>query len=323
MPGTPTVLTWLALCCEINAGAWFLPQLLLEPVGFEPAAEAQGQFAAPSPPLSTAPSAGKPNSVKAAFAEPFAVSEHTVELPKIAIIIDDLGDQWRAGERSAELVGDVTLALLPFSPYALSIAELAEQRGKELMLHAPMEPEAHHSWQHGLDLSMDEFTLRHELRLMLAELPMVKGVNNHMGSALTQRAGPMSWVMDELALRQLYFIDSRTSAGSQALQQAQRRALPSAKRDIFLDNQRTQQAIAVQFAKLLAKARLQGAAIAIAHPYPETLTFLESTLPLLAAEGVQLVRVSALLSPRALEVHKPALPAQLQSARNVKIPPPR
>lgn len=314
MPSTSAALAWLALCCDLNASVWFLPQLW-----FEPAPEAQrpvAEYSLAAPIETSAPA----ETMAATYAELFSL-EHTVELPKIAIIIDDLGDQWRAGKRSVELAGDVTLALLPFSPYALSIAELAGHHGKELMLHAPMEPEAHHSWQQGLDLSMDEFTLRRELQRMLKELPMVKGMNNHMGSALTQRAEAMSWVMDELAQQQLYFIDSRTSAGSQALQQAQRRALPSAKRDIFLDNQRTPQAIAEQFTKLLTKARLQGAAIAIAHPYPETLAFLEATLPRLAGEGVALVRVSALVYPRTLPVHKSDPPAQLQSAVKTKIAP--
>lgn len=235
-----------------------------------------------------------------------AIEEHTVPPPQIAIIIDDIGYRWVAGQRAARLAGDVTLAVLPFSPYAQKLAVLAEQQGKELMLHAPMEPVSHRSWQHGLNTQMDEQSIRNELTLMLNSLPMVKGVNNHMGSALTQRGDTMHWVMDELLRRNLYFIDSRTSPHSKALEQAQRQSLTSAKRDVFLDNVRTPEAIKKQFDTLLKLARLQGSAIAIGHPYPETLFFLEATLRDLPVTGVQLLPVSQLLRQRA-----PSLPPEL------------
>lgn len=237
--------------------------------------------------------------------------EHTAPPPRIAIIIDDIGNQWLAGRRSVELTGDITLAVLPFSPHALALAQLAQRRGKELMLHAPMEPETHHAWHQGLDTLMDEHAIRTQLTLMLDSLPMVKGVNNHMGSALTQRDQSMTWIMEELAQRNLYFIDSRTSAHSRALEQARRLALASAKRDVFLDNVRSLDAINRQFNTLLHLARTRGSAIAIGHPYPETLLFLEKVLPDLPATGVQLMPVSQLLrhmSPPHQDVHTNALP---------------
>lgn len=223
------------------------------------------------------------------------IEEHTAPQPRIAIIIDDIGYRWRSGQRATRLAGDVTLAVLPFSPYAHKLALLAEQQGKELMLHAPMEPESHHSWRHGLNTKMNEQTIRRELTLMLNSLPMVKGVNNHMGSALTQREEAMTWVMDELFERNLYFIDSRTSAKSRAFEQAQRRSITSAKRDVFLDNVRTPEAIKKQFDTLVTLARVHGRAIAIGHPYPETLLFLEAALRDLPETGVQLLPVSQLL----------------------------
>lgn len=220
---------------------------------------------------------------------------HTVEQAKIAIIIDDIGDQWTAGTRAVELPGQVTLALLPFTAHGPKLAKLAQQHRKELMLHAPMEPLVHRSWKHGLTLEMDESTLRRELRSMLDDLPEVKGANNHMGSALTANAEAMAWVMAELATRRLYFIDSRTTTRTAALTQAQLHSLPSAKRDVFLDNSRAPDAIAGQYQKLLSLARAKGSAIAIGHPYPETLSFLNNALANLHDSGVVLVPVSQLL----------------------------
>lgn len=215
--------------------------------------------------------------------------------PAIAIIIDDLGNQWRYSKRALDLKGDVTLAILPFSPFGNRLAQLAEDQGREVILHAPMEPLAHPAWRDGLRRSMTEQELRRSLADMLNSLPTVRGMNNHMGSALTQERTPMDWIMHELAQRDLYFIDSRTSPGSQALLSARQNAIPSARRDVFLDNIRTPEAIRSQFNTLIRLAQKRGQAIAIGHPYPETLIFLEQELSRLDELGVRLVPASHLL----------------------------
>ena len=71
--------------------------------------------------------------------------------------------------------------------------------------------------------------------------------------------------------------------------------MPSVSRDVFLDNQRTEAEIAHEFALAVAKARKDGTAVLIGHPYPETLAYLERRLPLLEEEGVRLVSVQVLL----------------------------
>src|SRR5690606_37049814 len=78
--------------------------------------------------------------------------------------------------------------------------------------------------------------------------------------------------------------------------------LPSLKRDVFLDNERSVYRINRQLEQLLMLAREQGQAVAIGHPYPETLQALEARLPQLRAEGIQLVPVSQLLGPAGLQI---------------------
>ena len=138
------------------------------------------------------------------------------------------------------------------------------------------------------------------LRQGLAALPDAIGVNNHMGSLLTQQAAPMHWLMAELDQQQLFFVDSRTSADSLAFAIAQDYSLPSLKRDVFLDHQRNSGFIESQFQQLLNIAKKRGRAIGIGHPYPETLAVLEKHLPLLKQQGVELVTISALLAPQNL-----------------------
>ncbi len=215
---------------------------------------------------------------------------------KLAIIIDDLGYNLSLGKRTANLPGAFTIAVLPFTPHGRELAELAHKRGKEIMLHAPMSN--HHRYplgRGGLVSGMKQAEFLAVLRQNLADIPHIKGVNNHMGSQLTEQAEPMRWLMRELQSRQLYFVDSRTSALTQALNEAERIRLPSRKRDVFLDDERNSEHIEQQLLLALNKAKQQESAIAIGHPYPETLAVLQRIKPLLKSHMVELVPVSALV----------------------------
>ena len=237
--------------------------------------------------------------------------------PMVAIIIDDLGHRWDNSLRSLRLPGEVTLAILPFSPYAQKLAEQAHTAQKEVILHAPMEPISHHSWDGGIDRDMDERSVRDSLAQMLAGLPNARGVNNHMGSAVTPELELMNWVMEELAGRDLYFVDSRTSVNSRAIEAAQAQSVPNIKRDVFLDNNREPSAIAAQLRKLIAIAKKRGSAVGIGHPYPETLQVLEELLPNLAEEGIRLAPVSQLIERQIPNIAKYDRPSQIE----INIPP--
>jgi hypothetical protein len=107
----------------------------------------------------------------------------------------------------------------------------------------------------------------------------------------------MSWVMATLQKHQLYFVDSRTSAATVAEQMAQNFKLPNMKRDVFLDNERNEASIGKQFELLLQKAKQQGIAVGIGHPYAETLNVLEQKLPSMTLRGFQLSTISSTLAP--------------------------
>lgn len=215
---------------------------------------------------------------------------------QLAIIIDDLGYNSSLGKRTINLPGDFTLAFLPFTPHGRELAEQAHRMGKELILHAPMSNiKALPLGKNALLSGMKPEAFTAALGNMLAEIPHIKGLNNHMGSQLTQEQLPMNWLMSELSERNLYFVDSRTSAASLALQTAKLYQVPSVKRDVFLDNQRDSEIIQRQLHKALTLAQRQGKAIAIGHPYPETLAILEKIQPLLTDYQVELVSVSQLL----------------------------
>lgn len=224
------------------------------------------------------------------------LAEMTSAGGQLAIIIDDLGNNGPLGRRATDLKGDFTLAILPFTPHTQELADRAFSQGKEVILHVPMSNTRELPLgKGGLYSGMRREVFLSSLRASLEQIPHLLGVNNHMGSQLTQEVEPMGWLMHELAERGLYFIDSRTSIESQALTVARIYQLPSMKRDIFLDNSRDIEQIHQQLLKVIKLAKRQGKAIAIGHPYPETLKVLETIPTLMKKFKVELVPVSQLL----------------------------
>lgn len=217
--------------------------------------------------------------------------------PVLAVILDDMGNDLQSGRQALALPGAVTYAMLPHSPYARSLAEEANQAGKELMLHLPMQAmDGSRLGPGGLELHMTERQFRHTVQNSLASVPHAVGINNHMGSLLTRHPGAMQWLMRTIHEQgDLYYVDSRTDERTVAETVAKAEGLPSSRRDVFLDNVREEAAIRAQFDRLLVKARRHGSAIAIGHPYPETLAVLAHELNRLDELGVVLLPVSAII----------------------------
>ncbi len=210
----------------------------------------------------------------------------------LLIIIDDVGNNRGLGQRTLALPGPLNLAFLPHTPYAASLASEAYALGHGILLHAPMANEqGARLGPGGLYPDMDAATLQQTLRDNIAAIPHVQGVNNHMGSLLTQQADAMRWTMDVIAEAGLYFVDSLTSPNSVALQQAQLAGIPALERDVFLDNDLRPQALQAQFDEAVRLAKRRGHAVLIGHPYPQTLAFLETALPRLAEQQLRLQRL--------------------------------
>jgi len=218
--------------------------------------------------------------------------------PRVAIVFDDLGRDLAAADRLLATNEAITFSILPFLPHSQETAERVHAAGEEVLLHLPMEPQAYpriRPGKGGLLLAMDEVTLRRQLDEDLAAVPFIDGVNNHMGSRLTEEATSMAVVMEGLAARRLFFLDSRTTPHSVAVEAAEQAGVPWMARDIFLDNTQTPEAIAAQFDKLIDLAFTRGHAIAIGHPHPATLDALEAALPRLREAGIVVVPVADLL----------------------------
>jgi polysaccharide deacetylase 2 family uncharacterized protein YibQ len=227
----------------------------------------------------------------------FLFSSHLQAQGKLAIIVDDIGYNLSQGRKLAQMPLPLTLAVLPFTPHGAELADMGHHHGKEIILHAPMSNEHQLALGPGaLTSGISREKLIAVLDSNLANIPHIKGLNNHMGSQLTQDATVMGWLMQYLKERQLYFIDSRTTAKTQALIQAQTIGLSSRKRDVFLDNKIDKTHITQQLNLAIRYARERGSAVAIGHPYPATVAVLQQAESLAQLQGVKLVLTSELLT---------------------------
>ncbi len=217
------------------------------------------------------------------------------QAPRIAIVIDDLGYRKDRARQLAQMPYPITMAVIPGSPHDHYAAQISVEHGQELILHVPMETLGENRWEQGLTTQMDYLQFMQSARNLFDQFPHIEGINNHGGSRLTADKLRMEWLMPELAWRELYFLDSRTTRLSAAAHAAQKFRVPHASRDVFLDNTQTEAAIAKQFDRLRKIALQHGEAIAIGHPHPETLAQLEKQLPALIDEGFELAFCSRLL----------------------------
>jgi polysaccharide deacetylase 2 family uncharacterized protein YibQ len=215
----------------------------------------------------------------------------------LTIIIDDIGNNRDLGENALQLDGPINYAVIPHTPHSVQLAELANEKGKEVLLHMPMSNTSHSYQSIGmLHPNMDRQTFDTNVARNIAAVPHVSGVNNHMGSEMTQHYPQMRWLMQSLYSQNLYFIDSRTTPHSQGLQAARDSHIASDRRHVFLDNQTDEAYINKQLDYAVNTALESGFAVAIGHPHRSTIEVLKQRLATLANEGVTLVSTSHYLA---------------------------
>lgn len=216
---------------------------------------------------------------------------------RVAIVIDDLGLDLKRSREVMELPSPITLAFLPYGAKTKEYAAIGKSKGHPLIIHTPME--AMDAKQNigpgGLRANMDEATFQKNFEVMLQSFDGYGGINNHMGSRLTQDEVAMARVMKMLKERGLFFVDSKTISTSVAANEARRAGVPYAVRNVFLDHENTRAFVDGALLKVENEARRNGTAIAIGHPKDATIAGLKAWIPTLKAKGIDLVPVSDLL----------------------------
>jgi polysaccharide deacetylase 2 family uncharacterized protein YibQ len=222
--------------------------------------------------------------------------------PRVAIIIDNLGNDLLIARELVDIDAPLTFAVMPARPFSRQVAELAALFQREVLLHLPMEAENGEDFGATglLELGASRDDIRRQVDAALDTVPHAVGVNNHLGSHFTANAEHLQWVLERLREHGLFFIDSLATSHSVACTVAAAIALPCATRDLFLDDADDPTAIRAQLDGLLQLARTRGDAIGIGHGRPATLAALRAAVPGFAAAGVDIVSVSTVVTVQSL-----------------------
>ncbi len=217
----------------------------------------------------------------------------------LVLVLDDLGLDVRFARELAALPVPVSFSVLPRLANTLEVVRIAQEHGKELLLHQPMEPmdKAISPGPGALFVGMPNRRVVALVRENLGKVVGAVGLNNHMGSRFTQDAAGVDAVLQVAAEKGLFVIDSLTHPKSLFAHRAREQGVPVLRRDVFLDVVRNTEAIIHQLRKATRLAKSRGSAVAIGHPYPETLEALRiwSSQQQAQSEGVPIVTAGALV----------------------------
>ena len=216
----------------------------------------------------------------------------------IGIVIDDFG--YRNDEISdgfLELDARLTYAIIPGHRYSTSFGEKAVESGYEVIVHMPMENtgKTYGEEEFVLMTAMDNETIQRRLNSAIEEIPTAIGMNNHQGSKASADQNIMSNVAKVMKERGLFFLDSRTTIETIGETTMEVFGVPTARRNIFLDNEDDEEKIEKQLMKLVKRSEEVGSAIGIGHVKPKTLNVLSDQIPKLKKKGYKFEFVSNML----------------------------
>jgi len=218
---------------------------------------------------------------------------------KIAILIDDIGQDLKPLDELLRLDAPIAFSVLPFCSHSLRAASKIHKTGREVLLHLPMEPLEYPERDPGkgaLLISMSEREIRSQVEEDLRAIPFARGVNNHMGSRFMQDRQKLKGLFRKLRERDLFFIDSLTTADSKAAEVADETGVQFASREVFIDHARDREMVFRNMQDLLDKKGQRQSLLVIGHPYPETIQALKTFLPRLRSAGVEVISLSEFIN---------------------------
>ena len=214
---------------------------------------------------------------------------------RVALVIDDLGYNLEMAERFLDLPVKLNVSIFPHLPLAKKIASLAQEKGKEVLIHFPMEAEdarENSGEAFLLRVGDSEEKVQRKVEEALRLVPQAKGVNNHKGSRATSDYLLMSCFTDSLKGKGVYFLDSLTSSNSLAYRLASQKGIPSFRRDVFLDGELSLSYVMTQLQKTVEIAKKNGQAVAIGHPNEVTYEAIRQFVSEFSEPGVEFVFLS-------------------------------
>ncbi|MBO7431070.1 MAG: divergent polysaccharide deacetylase family protein [Spirochaetia bacterium] len=247
--------------------------VLLAVINYHPAAKSEAPEVTESPEPAPAPQPEPEPQVQPQPApEPKPEAKDETPKKRIYLILDDGGHNTKQLMPFLKFPGKLSIAVIPRLGYSKEAAELIYQSGKTVMLHQPMQPIGKADPGSGAILvNMSAEDIRKTLNENLDSVPHVVGFNNHMGSAATSDERVMDIVLKVAKQRGLFFVDSFTHSGSVCAKVAKKNGMRIARRDIFLDNDKSKEKIMEAFNAGKAIADKNGYAVMIGHVWSDEL----------------------------------------------------
>ncbi|MEJ2415129.1 MAG: divergent polysaccharide deacetylase family protein [Sulfurimonas sp.] len=208
--------------------------------------------------------------------------------PKLAIIIDDVSTKSQVSSIKSLHI-PLTMSFLPPSPARPNSAKLAAKE-PYYMVHLPMEAE-HFSKEEPYTLRVHDSQqeILHRVQDIKKLFPKVHYINNHTGSKFTSNEIAMNRLYFAFGKLGINFVDSRTTAQTQAPKVSKNFGVKYVARDVFLDHHMEKEYVKEQIKKAVKFAQEHGKAIAIGHPHQNTLQALNESKDIL--KNVQLVKI--------------------------------
>ncbi|MDG1438018.1 MAG: divergent polysaccharide deacetylase family protein, partial [Emcibacteraceae bacterium] len=211
----------------------------------------------------------------------------------VILVIDDLGMDKAMTQEMIDMAVPMTLAFLPYANEISPQVNRAYKKGHDILVHIPMEPKS--TLDPGPNALLSSVSARVQMDSIeynLSQFENYIGINNHMGSKFTEDTDAVNRLLGVIKRRELLVLDSKTTANSVLEDLAEDQQIPVINRDVFLDNTEDEQYIMGQLGELERMAKRNGNALAIGHPYPETVAALKRWIPTLNAKGITVVPIS-------------------------------
>jgi hypothetical protein len=187
---------------------------------------------------------------------------------RMAIIIDDAGNNMKGTSEILATPVKLTLAVMPFLQTTKKDAIAAHEKGMDVIVHMPMEPnKGRPEWlgPGAITSNLTDEEVRDRVEKAIDEVPYAIGMNNHMGSKITSDKRIMSIVLDVCRERGLFFVDSRTNFRSVVGELAITKNMPPVGNDIFLDDHNSKQHIRKQMDLAAKRAMDKDVCVVIGH----------------------------------------------------------
>ena len=213
----------------------------------------------------------------------------------LTFVFDDAGHNLDQLEHFLRLPFPCTIAVLPGLRYSSESARRIRKAGKQVILHQPMQSVDLHinPGPGAVTPGLSAEQIKNIVRKNLEEIWPVAGMNNHEGSLMTADEAAMSAVLDVVAEKHIFFLDSRTTARSVVAKIAKEKNMTVWERAIFIDNDKSRAAMETQIKKGLSIARQKGSAIMIGHVFTvELAQLLIEMYPTLIEEGFSLSAIA-------------------------------